>query len=351
MRMESENMNTLTASQLALPDGLTAHPARMQDIPAVTGLFNATSRRILGVEKFRIIDTASEWELPDFNPETHTLVVWDSAHNPLGYIEFWDLVQPRVVMNCWMRIHPEYEHTSIGAFLLDWAERQVRQRLPTVPEELRVVLRAGVPVLLPAMQDDFRQAGFQPVRRFWTMVIDLDQTPVEPQFPDGILVRSMQAGEERLAIRALADAFHDHWGHVDTPFEEEFARWQHFLRNDPDFDPNLWFFAMDDGQIAGFSYCREHANSDPEMGWVGQLGVLRPWRKQGLGLALLQHSFGEFYRRDKKRAGLGVDASSLTGATRLYEKGGMRPDEKRTMDAYEKELRPGTDISTQTVEE
>lgn len=344
-------MITMTSSQLALPDGLSAYPARKEDIPAITELFNITSRRVLGVDKYRIHDTASEWELPGFSPQTHTMAVWDGAHIPLGYIELWDLIQPRVVMNCWMRVHPEYEQTSIGTYLLDWAEHRARQMLSTVPEGLRVVLRSGVPSMYPAMQNDYHKAGFETVRRFWTMVIDLDQAPPEAQLPKGILVRSMQPGELRPAIRALADAFHDHWGHVEAPFEDEFARWQHFTSQDPDFDPSLWFFAMDDGRIAGFSYCRERANSDPEMGWVGQLGVLRPWRKQGLGLALLHHSFGEFYRRGKKRAGLGVDASSLTGATRLYEKGGMRPDEKRTSVAYEKELRSGTDISTQTVEE
>jgi mycothiol synthase len=44
-----------------------------------------------------------------------------------------------------------------------------------------------------------------------------------------------------------------------------------------------------------------------------------------------------------------VDASSLTGATRLYEKAGMRV--LRQFDNYEKELRPGRDVSTQAVEE
>jgi GNAT superfamily N-acetyltransferase len=80
------------------------------------------------------------------------------------------------------------------------------------------------------------------------------------------------------------------------------------------------------------------------MGWVNVLGVRRPWRKRGLGLALLQHSFGEFYSRGKHRAGLGVDASSLTGATRLYEKAGMKPIRQFTVS--QKVLRPGLDIAT-----
>jgi ribosomal protein S18 acetylase RimI-like enzyme len=68
----------------------------------------------------------------------------------------------------------------------------------------------------------------------------------------------------------------------------------------------------------------------------------------GLGLALLRHSFDEFYRRGKRKGGLGVDAGSLTGATRLYERAGMRV--ARQYSIYEKELRPGVDLSTQSIE-
>jgi len=76
--------------------------------------------------------------------------------------------------------------------------------------------------------------------------------------------------------------------------------------------------------------------------------VLRPWRRRGLALALLHHTFGEFYRRGKRRVGLGVDADSLTGALRLYEKAGMHPI--RQYASFEKELRPGVELSTQTLE-
>jgi hypothetical protein len=61
-------------------------------------------------------------------------------------------------------------------------------------------------------------------------------------------------------------------------------------------------------------------------------------------MALLQFSFNEFYRRGKKRAGLGVDASSLTNATRLYEKAGMQVTKQ--YDTYQLELRSGNDLAT-----
>jgi ribosomal protein S18 acetylase RimI-like enzyme len=77
--------------------------------------------------------------------------------------------------------------------------------------------------------------------------------------------------------------------------------------------------------------------------------VLRPWRRQGLGLALLHHTFAEFYQRGTHKVGLGVDAQSLTGATRLYERAGMHI--ARRFISYEKELRPGRELATQTLEE
>jgi mycothiol synthase len=88
---------------------------------------------------------------------------------------------------------------------------------------------------------------------------------------------------------------------------------------------------------------------DPEMGWLFGLGVRRPWRRRGLALALLHHCFGELYRRGRRKVSLGVDAQNLTGATRLYERAGMHI--QRQHHQYEQELRPGRDLSTQSLEE
>jgi hypothetical protein len=67
-----------------------------------------------------------------------------------------------------------------------------------------------------------------------------------------------------------------------------------------------------------------------------------------LGLALLYHAFAEFRRRGKKQVGLGVDAGSLTGATRLYLKAGMHVAQQSSL--YEVELRPGQELGKQTLE-
>jgi len=67
--------------------------------------------------------------------------------------------------------------------------------------------------------------------------------------------------------------------------------------------------------------------------------VRNSWRKRGLGLALLHHSFGEFYRRGASLVMLNVDSENPTGATRLYKKAGMNVASEYVF--YEKEFLPG----------
>jgi len=70
---------------------------------------------------------------------------------------------------------------------------------------------------------------------------------------------------------------------------------------------------------------------------------------RGIALALLLHSSRELTLRGKERVGLGVDAASLTGATRLYVHAGTHP--ARQTGFYEKELRPGIDLSRPSLDE
>ena len=95
------------------------------------------------------------------------------------------------------------------------------------------------------------------------------------------------------------------------------------IDHDDDFDAALWFRAMDGDDVAGAIIGRPRTAEDPQAGWVSDLAVRRPWRRRGIGLALLLHEFGAFYRRGLRGAMLGVDAESPTGATALYERAGM----------------------------
>jgi mycothiol synthase len=334
-----------------LPGGYVSRPATMDDLEAVIETINAATRDLIGVDKFTVEDYKIEWASPAFKLETDTRLVMSPEGQVAGIYEFWDLIDPHVRFGVWGRVHPRHEGKGVGSHLLAWIDQRAARSLEKSPQGARVVLHAFVPSIIQAADALFVDNGYTLVRHSLRMVIDLNGTPPAPQWPQGISVRSLRVGEEAQVVRAVRESFKDHWGFVEGSFEEEYDRWMHRIQNDPHFDPSLWFLAMDGDEIAGMSLCWSHAYDDPDMGWVGTLGVRRPWRRRGLGLALLQHSFAEFCQLGKPRAGLGVDAQNLTGAMRLYTKAGMRSDPRHQHSIYEKELRPGVDLSTQTVED
>ncbi|MFQ5614066.1 MAG: GNAT family N-acetyltransferase [Anaerolineae bacterium] len=338
----------ISIPKTALPEGFIARPPALDDIEAFVAMANASARDVIGNDEHTVEESRIEWQDPSFNLETDARLVTTARGDIAGGVEVWSR-PPHVRYWFWGRVHPAYRGQGIGAFLLEWAEARARQAVHKAPQGARVTAYVSTISSHDAATQLFDRKGFRPVRHFWTMAIDFDGPPPEPDWPPGITVRTMVPGQdERAVYLALDEAFRDHWGHVDTPLEAGLAQWLHRLENDEDFDPTLYFLAMDGDEIAGMSLCRPKITEFPGMGWVDELGVRRPWRRRGLALALLRHSFGEFYRRGRRQVGLGVDAASLTGATRLYEKAGMRPI--RQYDGYEKELRPGLDLSTQAVE-
>ncbi len=333
-----------------LPAGFSTRPAHFDDLEPVVELLNRAAHDLHGKDEFTVDDYRNEWMTPNFNLETDSLLVFSQDNQLVGYCEVWDIFNPPARVMVWQRVNPDYPGLGIGACMLDWAEKRARQAIQRAPQGSRVVLHSYVPHIDEAAGKLFEKRGFRPIRHLLRMVINLNGRPPVPRWPAGIVVRTKRVGEEEAILRADIEIFKDHYGFVETSFEEEYERWRHFTLNDPDYDPSLWFLAVDGAKIAGISLCKPKIAGDPDMGCVGTLGVRRPWRRRGIGLALLQHSFREFYRRGICKVGLGVDAQSLTGATRLYQKAGMRPDPCHRHDLYAKELRPGVELYTTELE-
>jgi ribosomal protein S18 acetylase RimI-like enzyme len=330
-------------------DELTMRSVNMEDADRVMEVLDAAAIAARGKPDTSRSQLLTDWQTPGWSLADNVQVIEAADGRLAGYIEVWDLRTPPVQIWTWLRIHPEFERSEAGFRLLEWAERRCRTALPRASEELRVVMHAGAYSTHQPSGRLLGGYGMKVVRHFWTMSIDLNGAPPSPTWPERIVVQAMRDDSELSAIiTATRDAFQDHWGSVESSFDDELARWQHIVAHEESFDRSLWFMAMDGDEIAGISLCWPEHYGDATIGWVGTLGVLRPWRRRGLGLALLQHSFGEFYRRGKKQVGLGVDSSNLTGATRLYERAGMHVTEQ--MDLYEKELRPGRVIARQSLD-
>jgi mycothiol synthase len=345
-------MNTILYEEnvMTLPEGFTVRGANLDDVEPALVLYNRWSRSVIGRDEITEPQAIRrEWQSPGFDPAEDVRLVFAPDGRMAGYNEVWTTANPPVHPWVWGRVDPEYEGMGIGSWMLHWAEQRALRALPDVPAEARFAPRVGTFREAEKPRKLFDDFGYHYVRSFYHMSIELDPPLPEPKFPQGITLRTFNRETDVEAIyRADQDAFRDHFGFVEEPLEDGLRRFQHHWLNE-DMDPSLLFLAMDGSKIAGFNLCRMHADNDPQMGWVGSLGVLRPWRKRGIGLALLRHSFNEFYRRGKRKVGLGVDAQNLTGALRLYESAGMHV--QQAFDQYEKELRPGREFSVESLAE
>jgi mycothiol synthase len=343
-------MLTMELEQTAvLPAGFTARPVTMEDLTTAVALFNACSLVQMGRETYTTEEIGAEWGLEDFDLDRSTQAVFAPDGKLVGYMEVWDTSAVPVSPWVWGRIHPDFEGLGLGTFLLEWAESRARQVFGRVQPEARVAMRCGHLSTHAPSQELLAGYGMIPTRSFWTMVIDLDGEPETAVFPPNIRITTLaEWGDLTAVLLASDDAFKDHWGYVEQPQEEMLSHWQKWLATDPGYDPALWYLALDGDEVAGVSLCRLKAHEDPNMGWVDTLGVRRPWRRRGIADALLRHSFRELYRLGQRAVGLGVDADSLTGATRLYEQAGMYV--KRQFINYEKELRPGLDLTRRNLE-
>ena len=344
-------MNTQIQKEMIveLPEGFTIRGAVLDDVDTALKLFNRWSQPVIHEDEITdAVGIRTEWLSPGFNPAEDIRLVFAPNGEMVGYIEVWTTAKPPVHPWIWGRVDPAYEGLGIGTYLLAWGEERARKVLTEVPAELRVAPQVGTYQQAESAKKLFVDMGYKYIRGSYTMRINMDTPPVEPEWPAGITLRTCDPERDLEAVyRAVNDLFRDHYGHIDMPFEEGLKRFKHFMTGHEGFDPTLWFIAMEGEEIAGVCLCRERAYDNPDVGYISTLGVLRPWRKRGIGLALLRHSFCELYRRGKRKAALGVDAQSLTGALRLYENAGMYVHQ--AFDRYEKEFRPGKEISVQSL--
>lgn len=320
-----------------ITERFVARPPTMDDAPAVSELINICDIDMSGETSSGVEDLVDNWKSPHLDLAHDAWLVLTLGGQVVGY-ETCEEHQHIGQIFVDGYVHPEFLGQGIGTYLLRRGEARAHEHIASYPEDVRISVRAGVYANDVAAAALFDAEGYHTIRHFWWMSINMTEPPSAAEWPTGISVRTLVRGQDERAVhQTVMEAFRDHWGSVPVPFDE----WLKTRTGATFFDPSLWFLAVDDatGELAGVAMCRYRGEDNA---WVGTLAVLRPWRKQGLGMALLKHSFGEFYQRGSRKVGLGVDAQNPTGATRLYERAGMEIAQR--FDTFEKELRAGREI-------
>lgn len=306
-------------------EAVALRPAGWDDVGAVIDLINREAAAVTGEELVTEADLRHEWAEPGFSPETGTCV----AHLPdgriIGYADYANLREPHTRPFGFCSVDPEERMRFDIGTLVSWVETRAREDMGRAPEDARITLVAGANEENTTVLSAWREAGFTEGRRFYQMRIDLDGPPEPAVVPDGYEIRPLHEDELWDVFTAMEEAFRDHYGHTrPTSPEKAFEMWKHYLIEGDEIDPDLLLIALSrDGEIAGGSLCQPSHGPFADMGWVNSLAVRPAHRRKGLAEALLRRSFVLFHNKGKARAGLGVDAESLTNATRLYEKCGM----------------------------
>lgn len=313
------------------------HPPTLEDVSAVTALLAACDVDDYGEARETEETMADHWRPMSLTDEAR--IVLDSEGTVIGYAD--QHTRNPVSLPGYACVHPGHVGRGIGTALVNWVEWRAEQRVAAASEGAKIRLQLGAAHGNDSARRLLEEHGFALERSFQRMVIELQQPLASPEWPDGVEVRLYVKGpDDEPTWHAVEEAFDDHWRNVRNNFEE----WSNIYSRES-FDASLWFLAVEGDEIAGASLC----SNREDMGWVGSLSVRRPWRRKGVAVALLYHSFAEFHRRGQTRVGLTVDSSSLTNAPRVYERAGMRTDQRTSI--HSKVLRDGVELWTESLEQ
>jgi ribosomal protein S18 acetylase RimI-like enzyme len=299
----------------SLPETFDVRPAIEADAEALGEIFQRAELDLRG----RVTSSAADiraW-LRYVDLSTGSWVIEDDGEIVAGGV----LIRHGEAPQFGAVVRPDRRGEGLGSALLDLGEQAVRA-------DGSKAIRAGAPVEDVAAARLLASRGYRDARHYYTMMIPLDEETPEPQPDQGIALGTMELHEAEAFHFALNEAFADEWGWTPMPFDE----WWKLRIEAADFDPSIWFVARDADELAAVARCEKLFGG----GYVGAIGVRPAWRRRGIALALLQFAFAEFRKRGEPHVRLDVDAENPTGATRLYERGGMRVESEDVV--FEREL-------------
>lgn len=316
---------------------LTARPyAGEADLSLIADMLNLCETVDQLEEGTSVEELRGEFSYPSFDPQ-RDLRLWEAADGTLiGFGQvFVSPAAEEVDGFLWFRVHPEYRDGTVEVEILRWAEQRMRElsQERQVPAKLRSGARNDRSERIALLE----QHGFSIARYFLRMRRSLDEPIPDLPMPEGFTLRHLAGQHEVPAwVEMFNLSFIDHWNHHPLTVEDR-LHWA----SEPSYRLEQDLIAVAaDGTFAGFCKCfindEQNRRQGRREGWISLLGTRRGYRGVGLGRALLLAGLRQLKADGADAALLGVDASSLTGATKLYESVGF--ETIHTMIAYVKNV-------------
>ena len=299
------------------------HPS---DVETVVGLINSCN----AADGWGFRETVPNFQLGDCDPaihlDRHSLVV-EADGRAVGYARMFREKGTRLWTLIWLE--PSWRGQGI--------ERQLIERLWAAAASFdEPAFDVGVRPSQPSYASAVQELGLAPVRTWWTMRIDLRGELPAPALPPGVALRPFVAGQDEVMLTGMVnDVFSEHWGegeHTPEAIGAELAQ--------PTFTADLLLFAEKDDQVIGYVWSwvePQRIATGDACAYIGDLGVRKAHRGQGLGRALLLRALHDVRSRGMGAAELDVDGPNAD-AKHLYESVGFC--QKQELRWYRKDLHP-----------
>ncbi|BAL92676.1 hypothetical protein AMIS_74560 [Actinoplanes missouriensis 431] len=301
-----------------LPPGWSLRRPTLADAPAILALVHASDIAAVGEPDFTLDEVHEELTGPNTDMSRDCWLAIDPAGGTAGW------AYPRNPTGQARDFAEVYVHPETGLPAQRPLLRLLMARMVERAAELGhdvYTVRAGAIPTETAYIEALTGAGFVFLKQHARMQMPLAGVAHEPPAaPEGVTVRPVRADDEMRRFHAVVEeAFRDS-DHQALSYRD----WQAKISAESGVRFDEWFVAEVDGVVAGVLQSGGSGGDESnDEGWVRSLAVLRPYRKRGLGEALLRRAFAGYAARGHAKAGLGVDLANPTDAASLYFKVGM----------------------------
>ena len=232
----------------------------------------------------------------------------------------------------WLGVLPEYRRRGVGKALAQKAIESLKERGMEIAE---TALDSTREVCIRLFED----LGFRLIRSSSFMKMSLDKIPFNIGENREVDMRKLDVTSEEdiiLLNNLENECFKEHFNYRPSQIEET----RHWLLENPWLQWQAYFFAELEGKSVGYISIGidEKYNREKETlsGWINDIGVLKPFRRRGIGTALMLKGLNELKNEGLENALLYVDDENPTKAIKLYEKIGFKIVKKTQI--YQKKL-------------
>ncbi len=283
--------------------------------------------RQITVDEFKVAEKA-----PEFDPKGRFIVELDDQ--PVGIIHA-HVDRLRKEKKSFIRsfgIIPEFRGRGIEEELVEIALNELKSRgMEVVQAWARDTRKDRIRL--------WEKLGFKLVRKFSLMKRDLDVSPSGIGENKEVTLKPLRrdSDEDVKMLNWLGnECFKEHFNYRHGTVEET----KYFLRKDPFFKDQDWFFATLEGKHIGYIGIgideKFNAERNMKTGWVLDIGVLKTYRRKNIGTRLMLQGMETLKVKGMTTAMLGVDDWNVTKAMKLYEKVGFKVTKKDL--TYEKNV-------------